>query len=223
MPRIRAMHCMIAMLNSCSTEHFYFVCVHKPLPPPPPGQRIMLELLVAKRFVRLTCVKIFPFVRLSKGPYQMICGPYYVPIRCTRAPTKKDFFSLNLQRLIQVAWRPIIVPKTRGVTHGTPQLQNVGILIHLLSSWLVSPNDMVVTVRSTCFNFKYVPQSAYRLISEVHVIPRKRRITCLHVVNRLVFVKERHSVVRELETAVWVLFGGIWGLWSIYNNCIVMK
>jgi len=164
--RIRGMYCMFVMLHSCTRELFYIVCVHNT---PHPRKMLELVLPVARRFMRHSCVEVLPFSRLRDG----LCR---VPIRCTLAPAYKDFVFLNLQRLLQVAWRPYIVHAVDGYWETLwcyswhTAVRNTTIVIHVCSSRLVSPSEMVVTVCCTCFNVKRVPHCAHRLISELNLI-----------------------------------------------------
>jgi hypothetical protein len=144
--RIRGMYCMFVMLHSCTRELFYIVHVHNT-----PHPRNMLELVLraARRFMRHSCVEVLPFSRLRDG----LC---LVPIRCTRTPAYKDFIFLNLQRLLQVAWRPYIVHAVDGYWETWcyswhTAVRNATIVFHVRSSRLVSHSEMVVTVCVTYF------------------------------------------------------------------------
>jgi len=157
---------MFVMLHSCTRELFYIVCVHNT---PHPRKLLVLVVPVSRRFMRHFCVEVLPFSRLRDG----LCR---VPIRCTLAPAYKDFVFLNLQRLLQVAWRPYIVHAVDGYWETLwcyswhTAVRNTTIVIHVCSSRLVSPSEMVVTVCCTCFNVKRVPHCAHRLISELNLI-----------------------------------------------------
>jgi hypothetical protein len=121
-----------------------------------------LVLQVARRFMRHSCIEVLPFSRLRDGLYR-------VPIRCTRATAYKYFVFQNMQRLPQVAWRPYIVRAVDGYWETLwcyswhTAVRNTTIVIHVRSSRLVSPSEMMVTVCSICFNVKHVSQSAHRL------------------------------------------------------------